>query len=308
MNAMHTLTCKNIVRQVGNDFTLGPINLEIPTGTVTAVIGNNGAGKTTFFQALSGDYPGEGETNILGYNSHHIEGKASFSYVPQSFPEFHPFRLQQLRDFQAAHDETWNEALFQLYIQQFKLPMNKRIQDLSVGMQRKAVIALQLSRETSFLLLDEPFAGLDMEGQTQFEKILLSKMEGNPQCSIVFATHVASEVGRLADFVVIMKHGKASTPIEKDTLRQQWKRIWLTKPMEDMEDAPGVKKVLTEPALQIITNNAPETETWLANRGAEVVKRTTLDLYESLPLILNEERNTFEMEKERGVISDDIND
>jgi len=296
---MHTLTCKNIARQIGGDFKLGPINLEFPAGTITAVIGNNGAGKTTLFQAISGDYPGEGEVKIQGHNQHHIEGKAAFGYVPQSFPEILPFRLKQLRDLHAAHDPTWREDVFRMYIQEFNLPMKKRIQNFSVGMQRKAVIALQLSRDTSFLLLDEPFAGLDMKGQQQLEKIILSKMEEEPESSIVFATHVADEVQRLADFIVCMKNGEMLDPIEKDILTQSWKRIWLKDPIEGIEQAPGVREAQTKPAPQVVTSNAPETEEWLADRGADVVKRTTLSLHESLPLMLNEE--------ERGVYENDIN-
>ncbi len=295
---MYTLTCKNIVRKVDNDFTLGPVNVKFPAGTITAVVGNNGAGKTTLFQALSGDYPGEGEAKILGHNNHDMEGKASFSYVPQSFPEMLPFRLQQLRNFHAAHDATWQEDRFQTYIQQFNLPMKKRMQHLSIGMQRKAVIALQLSRDTSLLLLDEPFAGLDIEGQTQLQKILLSKMEEDPDCCIVFATHVADEVQRLADFIVLMKQGKASAPMEKDMLGERWKRVWVEKPIEGMENAPGVRDVQREPALQLVTSHAPETEKWLENKGVNVVKRTTLPLHESLPLMLNDEGHTEDIGKE----------
>ncbi|QQK77448.1 ABC transporter ATP-binding protein [Salicibibacter cibarius] len=287
---MHTLTCRNVVRKMGDDFTLGPINLEIPAGTITAVIGNNGAGKTTLFQALSGDYPGKGETNILGHNIHSVEAKAAFSYVPQTFPEVLPFRLQQLRDLHAAHDDSWQDDRFQAFVHEFKLPLRKRINKLSVGMQRKTVLALQLSRDTSLLLLDEPFAGLDMEGQTQLEKMLLHKMEEDPNCSIVFATHIADEVGRLADYIVMMKDGKTREPMEKDSLAQQFKRIWLAKSVTGVEEAPGIQKVSIEGALpQILTNDAEATEKWLAARDAQIMKRESLSLHESLPLLLRDE-------------------
>ncbi|QDI91263.1 ABC transporter ATP-binding protein [Salicibibacter halophilus] len=287
---MQTLTCENIVRKMGDDFTLGPINLEIPAGTITALIGNNGAGKTTLFEAWSGDYPGEGETNILGYNIHDVKAKAAFSYVPQTFPEVLPFRLQQLRDLHAAHDDSWQEDRFQAFVREFKLPLRKRISKLSVGMQRKAVIALQISRDTSFLLLDEPFAGLDMEGQTQLEKILIRKMEEDPDCSIVFATHIADEVQRLADYIVIMKHGKTREAIEKDILAQQFKRIWLANSVTGVEEAPGIQEVSVEGTPpQILTSDAEATEEWLADRGVQIMKRESLSLHESLPLMLSDE-------------------
>ncbi|QQK81253.1 ABC transporter ATP-binding protein [Salicibibacter cibi] len=290
---MQTLMCQNIVRKMGDDFTLGPINLEIPAGTITAVIGNNGAGKTTLFQALSGDYPGEGETNIHGHNIHSIAGKAALSYVPQTFPEVLPFRLQQLRDLHAKHDDTWRDDHFQAYVRQFDLPLRKRISQLSVGLQRKAVLALQLSRDTSLLLLDEPFAGLDMEGQTQLEKMLLHKMEENPDCSIVFATHIADEVQRLADYIAIMKKGKTREPMEKDILAQQFKRIWLASPVTGVEEAPGIREVSAEGAPpQILTSDAEATEKWLADQGVHIVKRASLSLHESLPIMLRESERT----------------
>ncbi|SDI80696.1 ABC-2 type transport system ATP-binding protein [Natribacillus halophilus] len=285
---MHTLTCKNIVRKMGDDFSLGPINLEIHAGTITAVIGNNGAGKTTFFQAMSGDYPGEGETKVHGHNVHSIAGKAALSYVPQTFPEVLPFRLQKLRDLHANHDDTWRDDRFQAYARQFDLPLRKRISKLSVGMQRKAVLALQLSRDTSLLLLDEPFAGLDMEGQTQLEKILISKMEDDPDGSIVFATHIADEVQRLADYIVIMKNGKTQEPMEKDILAQQFKRIWLAKSVTGVEEAPGIREVEGVPP-QILTSDAEATEKWLAERDVQIMKRERLSLHESLPLLLRDE-------------------
>ncbi|AXF56094.1 ABC transporter ATP-binding protein [Salicibibacter kimchii] len=292
---MHTLTCQNIVRKMGDDFTLGPINLEIPAGTITAVIGNNGAGKTTLFEALSGDYPGEGETNIFGHNIHDVEAKAAFSYVPQRFPEVLSFRLQQLRNLHAAHDDSWEDKRFQNFVQEFKLPLRKKISKLSVGMQRKAVIALQLSRDTSLLLLDEPFAGLDMEGQTQLEKILIRKMDDDPDGSIVFATHIADEVQRLADYIVIMKDGKTREPMEKDILAQRFKRIWLAKPVTGVEEVPGIREVSVEGATpQILTSDAEATEKWLAERDVQILKRERLSLHESLPLMLRD-RETNEV-------------
>ncbi|GAK13772.1 ABC transporter ATP-binding protein [Geomicrobium sp. JCM 19039] len=280
------LKVQDVTRKMGKEAVLGPIDLHISPGTITAIVANNGAGKTTLFQAISGDYPGFGSVRVDGHSVHSIAGKAQLSYVPQTYPEVEAFRLTDLQKLHKEHDFSWQDDRFQAIARQFKLPMKKPIQKLSVGMKQKAVIATQLSRKTNVKLLDEPFAGLDMEGQSLVERLLLEELEANPNATIIFATHVADEVQRLADYVCFMHAGKLSEPVEKDWLQERWKYVWLQEALPGNGPSARVEEVSVDPMPKILTRNALETEEWVRENGGTVVKRSSLRLHESIPHIL----------------------
>ncbi|EZH68063.1 hypothetical protein DH09_01390 [Bacillaceae bacterium JMAK1] len=279
------LKVRGLTRRMG-DSQLGSINLDVERGTVHAIIGNNGAGKTTLFEAMSGDYPGKGSITINGHPVSSLKGKEQFSYIPQTITELEAFSLRILHKLHKTHDSLWREDRFQTLVKQFNLPMNKHLQRMSIGMKQKSILALQLSRDTPLLMLDEPYTGLDMEGQQILDRLLLQHMEASDDHAIVLATHIADEVQRLADYISILHDGTLSERVEKDELQRRWQRIWIEERVEGINQAPGVVSVSSTRTQEIITQDAAATKAWLTERDVMVIKSQSLKLHESIPHIL----------------------
>lgn len=279
------LELHGVQRRMGNQ-SLGPININVEPGTIHAIIGNNGAGKSTLFEAIAGDYPGEGTIVMNGYANASVEGKAQFSYVPQSTAEIEYLSLKKLQNVHQSLDASWDDERFQSIVKAFNVPLKQKITLMSVGMKQKALLSLQLSRCTPLLILDEPYTGLDMEGQSLLDRLLFKHMEASDEHSIVLATHIADEVQRLADVVSFLKDGKIERTDDKDLLQERFKRIWIDHRVEGIDQAPGVLEVGHEQVQEVVTSNAVALEAWLQEKNVAIVKSQRLKLHESIPYIL----------------------
>jgi ABC-2 type transport system ATP-binding protein len=143
---------------------LDHIDLEIQEGAVYALVGQNGAGKTTAIKILMNLISAsEGTAEVLGTDSRKIRGKAytQIGYVSenQEMPEWMRVGalLEYLRDFYP----TWDLALEQSLVKQFELPLERKIKALSRGMKMKLALAGALAFHPPLIVLDEPFGGLD---------------------------------------------------------------------------------------------------------------------------------------------------
>ena len=206
------------------------IDLEVPTGTVLGLLGQNGSGKTTLIKSALGLLrPTAGRSAIFGEPSWHLsaESKARLGYVPQEFVSYPWMRVRQVIAYTASFYPTWNARLVERLCRQWHLPLEERVGPLSTGQLQSLGIVLALGHEPELLILDEPVASLDPSARRQFLLTLLEILD-DPRRTVLFSTHITSDLERVANRVALLKEGRIAFHGEMDELKDRVKRLRIT--------------------------------------------------------------------------------
>ncbi len=283
------ITLTDVRKKIDKNFELGPLSLTIEPGNITALIGNNGAGKSTLFQLIMGLIKYEQGEIIRGQEGRDGKWKDEIAYVPQTALTYYGLTLKQVAEFFQLAYATWNEQEYRRLIKLFHLPCEKRFEQLSIGMQKKAMLLLALCRPSKLLLLDEPLAGVDLEGQEQMKDELVSYMERREEQTILFATHSADEVKTLADYILLLKEGTLLGHYEKDELLATWKRIWIKLDEEKAGQIAGVLHAEEHGEwTECVTANIEMTELNLGENKVKIESEQVMELREILRYLLSE--------------------
>lgn len=203
------------------------VELDIPAGTVLGLLGKNGSGKTTLIKCTLGLLrPTVGTASVFGEDAWNLsaEAKARLGYVPQEVVSYPWMRVRQVIAYTAAFYPRWNHELVADMCQRWQLPLEERVGPLSVGQLQTLGIVLALGHEPELLVLDEPVASLDPSARRQFLRILLDILE-HPNRTIVFSTHITSDLERIASRVAILRNGRIAFHGELDELKDSVKRL-----------------------------------------------------------------------------------
>jgi ABC-2 type transport system ATP-binding protein len=212
------------LRKSYEGFTLKDVSFNLPRGFVMGLVGPNGAGKTTIIKLIMNLIaPEAGEIKILGFDSRkqEAEARALIGFVYDVMPFYADVSLRDTKRAIAPFYPKWNEALFQELASTFELPLNKKVKGLSQGMKTKFALALALSHEAELLILDEPTTGLD----PVFRRELLHGLSGLLQDegkSVLFSTHITSDLERIADYVTFIRDGSILLSESREELREVW--------------------------------------------------------------------------------------
>ena len=278
-------------------FRLGPIDLEVPKGFVTAIVGPNGSGKSTTFRLMLNIHqPDVGDIEVLGQR---IDGdnyamKARIGYLAEE-PFQHENRLKGA-DKAAFHRQwypNWDVNRYHEMLRQFEVDPNLRLRKMSTGMRRKFALALALAHDPELLLLDEPSSGLDPLAWRTMIGMLHRYMEGGNR-TILMASHVIEEVKRLADYVVFMVQGRVLGMFEKDELIAGWHVFYVqeqTGVTGQLESMPGLCAIERAGGMtRLVSNRAYEAEEWLKAQGIVPSGRQALELDDILAVLVDQER------------------
>ncbi|MCP4548552.1 MAG: ABC transporter ATP-binding protein [bacterium] len=205
-------------------FALEDVNFELPRGYVMGLIGPNGAGKTTIIKAMMNLVRKDaGAIDIFGLDNVAEEAaiKARIGFVYDA-PCFHgDCSLGNIKRSIAPFYARWDDALFNRLAGEFDLPLKKRFKTLSQGMKMKFALSLALSHDADLIIMDEPTAGLD----PVFRRELLGLLAGllqDERKSILFSTHITSDLERIADFITFVRNGRVVFSQEKDSILENW--------------------------------------------------------------------------------------
>lgn len=204
------VSMKNVSKKYGNAEVINNINLEIEKGEIFALLGHNGAGKSTLIKMLTGlVQKSSGEIKINGTEvaPFHKEAKKHFSYLPEIMSLYpHLTAKETLRFFaqlQNIPEKNVDEVLEIVGLSEHK---NQKVGDFSKGMTQRIGFAIALLPKSLLLILDEPTSGLDPYWAIQFKSVM--KRLNNEGTTIIFASHILSEVEDLADRVAIISDGE----------------------------------------------------------------------------------------------------
>lgn len=226
----HVISTENLTRRYGRTEALHGLTLDVPAGSVLALLGANGAGKTTTLKLLMNLIePTAGSARVLGVDSRRLSERerARIGYVSenQRLPAW--MTVRQLLDFCRPLYPTWDRDLEASLLRRFDLPPDRRLRQLSRGMLMKAALLSSLAYRPELLVLDEPFSGLDPVVRDDFiQGILETASTGG--WTVVVSSHDIEEVERLADRVAMLEAGRLALHEETDSLRQRFRRVELT--------------------------------------------------------------------------------
>lgn len=234
---------KDVYKSFKTRDVLTGVDLDVPRGSVVGLLGKNGAGKTTLIKCLLGLLKIQrGEISLLGENPWTLSAvaKEKLGYVPQKLSLYPWMKVHQVIRYTAAFYPHWNRELTDRLVREWELDSDAKVGPLSVGERQKLTILLALGHEPELLVLDEPAASLDPAARREFLRTILA-ISGDRARTVLFSTHITSDLERVADRVAILKGGRITYHDELDRLKDSVKRLRIVaaSPLPVSLDIPG---------------------------------------------------------------------
>ena len=205
---MNALAVKGLCKRYPA-FSLENVSFSVPEGAVMGFIGRNGAGKSTTLKALLGlVHPDAGEVTVLGKSFREEERyiKERIGVVLGGIDFYPKKKVRLLSDVTRRFYSNWQEEKYRHYLDLFGIDQEKRVDQLSTGMRVKYMIALALSHDARLLILDEPTSGLDPVSRSELTE-LLRRIAADGQRSVLFSTHITSDLEKCASHITFIKDG-----------------------------------------------------------------------------------------------------
>jgi ABC-2 type transport system ATP-binding protein len=205
----HPIEIQELGKAYGNKEVLRGITFDVPQGAVVGFIGDNGAGKTTTFKALLGMIaPDRGTAKLFGEENiaedPRVKERIGVVFDAMNLPGHLTVR-QLVRVFKVLY-ATWDQAEFNRLLDVFNLPQKQRVDKFSRGMAMKLSLAVALSHHATLLILDEATGGLDPSARDIVLNELRRFVE-TTRGSIVFSSHIISDIEKIATHLVVIKDG-----------------------------------------------------------------------------------------------------
>lgn len=271
-------------------FQLGPLDVDLEPGTVIALIGPNGSGKTTTLNCMAGlMIPDEGGTEVFGIpvRPTRSEFRREVGYVGEENGFFQRWTAERNLEFLAKLMPGWSHDRSRKLVERFALPLDKPVNKLSRGNRTKLALVAALAHGPRLLLLDEPTAGLDPVVRAEVLDVLWEITEDGRH-AVLYSTHVLSDISRLADELAFLRDGELVLRTGRDELNERWRRVSFRLPEEDIELAGAVEHRQVRSEHQVITSDAPATLRQLSELGAEAVEVSRMSVDEIAVQILKE--------------------
>lgn len=208
-------------------FKLDDVSFSLEQGYIMGFIGENGAGKTTTLKAILNLITLDGgEVRLFDkvFRADDIHLKHLIGCAFGGFDYYTRNKIKTMTQVIKRFYPNWDDKVYEYYMKRFKLDDQKRIIELSEGMKVKYNLAIALSHGARLLILDEPTSGLDPisrdELLTIFQELIL-----NDELTILFSTHITSDLEKCADFITYIQGGKIVRSCEKDAFIRSYRLV-----------------------------------------------------------------------------------
>jgi ABC-2 type transport system ATP-binding protein len=229
-----------VTKLYGQTAALDDVSYEVPSGTVFALLGENGAGKTTTIKLLLGlEEPTAGKLEVLGLDCSRdgdvIRRRAG--YVPERPALYEWMTAAEIGWFTAGFYPEPYEHDYRKLLEQFRVPAERKISQMSKGMRAKVSLSLSLAHQPELLILDEPTSGLDTLVRREFLESMVDIAAAGR--TVFLSSHQIGEVERVADTVAIMREGELLVVESLDTLKCQVSELTVTTNAGRMPEVTG---------------------------------------------------------------------
>ena len=217
------LEIQGLTRQF-DGFRLDNVSLSVAPGTITGLVGANGAGKSTTIKLILNLIRRDaGSIRLFGLDN--IEQEAAVKKrigVVFDEPCFHDLLApRHIGRYMKGLYADWDDRAFTGYLRAFSLPENKIVKEFSRGMKMKLAIAAALSHHPDLLILDEPTSGLDPLVRDEILDIFLDFLQDETR-AVILSSHITSDLDKVADTIALLHEGKLLFHEEKDALREDY--------------------------------------------------------------------------------------
>ena len=286
------LEIKNVSKKY-KDFALNNINISLPYGYIMGFVGPNGSGKTTTIKLIMNLVNKDsGEINIFGKDNieNEIDIKKDIGFVYDDNVYFENMSIIKNAKIIAPFYENWDWDLFNTLLKRFELNPKQQLKKLSKGMKTKFNLCMALCHNARLIIMDEPTSGLDPLIRRELLDILQEYIQKGDR-SILFSTHITSDLEMTADYITFINRGKIIISDEYIKVSERYKLIKGNKNIIENEN-------FSKKLIGIKTNKY--------GFEALIEAPNELDIIESSDLVIEKPRIEdimyfFEEENKRGV-------
>jgi ABC-2 type transport system ATP-binding protein len=223
------LALDHVTKQFGGLVALYDVTLSVPTGVVFALLGENGAGKTTAIRILLGLAEADGgSAHVLGLDSRtqDLEIRQRVGYVSEQPTLYDWMTVTEIGWFAAGFYGGNYLDSYRRLADQYHLPPGQKLKGLSKGMRAKVALSLALAHDPELLILDEPTSGLDPLVRREFLESMVDRAATGK--TVFLSSHQITEVERVADYVAILHQGKLAIVAPLEELKSQIRELTVT--------------------------------------------------------------------------------
>lgn len=282
-SVIHTM---GLSKSFGPQSVLQSVDLDISQGMVVGLVGTNGSGKSTLIKCLLGLLrTSSGVARVFGEDSWSLSAaaKGRLGYVPQEVRLYPWMTALQVIAYTAAFYANWDHALSDDLLRRWRIPANQRIGPFSPGELQKLGLILALGHRPELLVLDEPVAALDPLARREFLKSLLEVTQDDRH-TVLFSTHITSDLERVASHVALLQGGRISLFEELDSVKDRVKRLRIRAAVDlpATFQVPGALRTVVagSTALVVATQVSPQLLDELRSRWQADVSVEDLNLEE----------------------------
>ncbi|HEY5055307.1 MAG TPA: ABC transporter ATP-binding protein [Acidobacteriaceae bacterium] len=212
----------------GETEVLRGIDLAVPEGAIYALVGANGAGKTTLIKVLMNILRATaGRASVLGWDSRTLTGDrfCSIGYVSENQEMPDAMTVGAMLDYTRVFYPMWDRELERALIQQFDLPLGRKLRHLSRGMRMKAAFVSSLAYRPALMVLDEPLSGLDPLVR---DELIDGLLERAPETTIFLSSHDLAEIESFSSHVGYLEDGRILFSEEMTALTARFREVTIT--------------------------------------------------------------------------------
>lgn len=268
------ISIRNLSKSFKPQQVLHELDWEVEAGSIVGLLGRNGAGKSTLMECLLGlrDVDAGSEVRLFGEDINHLSDatKAKIGYVPQASDLFEWLTPRQMLAYFKALYTRWNDAKVDALMQRWELPYDKIISKFSGGQKQRLSIIRALAHDPQLLILDEPVASLDPAGRREFLREIVDNVI-DQNTTIVFSTHILSDLERVAMKVAFLSKGKIIHQQMLDDLMEI--SLQITGPNAAIAELTPVKQLQTA---QLNEGKSRILGQWSAEQSVALLSRSDL--------------------------------
>lgn len=213
------INIKGVTKMYGKKKVLNGVSFTAEKGKITCLIGINGVGKTTIMKAIMGLTPiNSGEILIDGEKMNH-ESYEKITFIPDTITMLPQMKIRDAFVFMADFYDCWNQKRATELLHFFKLKETDRISELSKGNTAKVNLLLGLALDVDYVLMDEPFSGIDIFSREQIAEVFTSHLIENR--GVIITTHEINDIEHLIDKAVLLDNGVVLKEFDTEDVREQ---------------------------------------------------------------------------------------
>lgn len=215
------------LRKEYRDFSLEDVSFTLPEGYIMGFVGKNGAGKTTTIRLILNMISRNGGTIKVSGRDNIRDEQAIKQDIGVVFDDIffvENWKISDIENVVKSFYSRWDSELYRKYLKSFGLSVDKKVKDLSRGMKMKLMLAVAMSHEARLLILDEPTSGLDPVARDELLDILSTYISDGYK-SILFSTHITSDLEAIADYITLIDNGRIFYTGTKDELLESFRII-----------------------------------------------------------------------------------